>query len=148
MLISPATLSDVPFLCELLSILFAQEVEFKPDIPAHTRALAMIIQQPEIGQIFVAREDKQIIGMVNLLFTISTALGEKVALLEDMVVTPSARGRGVGSALLTQAIDFARLQECKRITLLTDKNNTIAQGFYQEYGFEVSTMLPMRLSLR
>lgn len=144
MQISLAKLSDIPNLCRLLSLLFSQEAEFKPDLPAHARALEVIIRQPEIGHLFVARENMEIVGMVSLLFTVSTALGEKVAWLEDMVVSPDSRGKGVGSALLAYAIDDARLQGCKRITLLTDGNNEIAQGFYQAHGFEVSTMLAMR----
>jgi len=85
--------------------------------------------------------------MVNLLFTISTALGERVALLEDMVIASKLRGAGVGSQLLEQAISVARAEGCKRITLLTDKTNESAQRFYAKQGFELSSMVPMRLSL-
>lgn len=85
--------------------------------------------------------------MVNLLYTISTALGERVAILEDMVVSPSARSLGLGSALLEHAIDHARRQGCRRITLLTDAHNLDAQRFYARHGFARSSMLPMRLAL-
>jgi GNAT superfamily N-acetyltransferase len=85
--------------------------------------------------------------MVNLLYTVSTALGDRVALLEDMVVSPNVRGSGVGSRLLEQAIQLARLDGCKRITLLTDRANEPAQRFYQKHGFVSSVMVPLRLSL-
>lgn len=145
--ITPANTFDIPALCDLLGILFSQEAEFKPNHEAQSRGLARIISSPEIGLIVVARQDNQIIGMVNLLFTISTALGDRVALLEDMVVSPNARGSGVGSRLLEQAIQFARLNGCKRITLLTDSTNESAQRFYQKHGFGFSAMIPLRLSL-
>jgi len=147
MQITPANPSDIPALCDLLGILFSQEADFKPNYEAQSRGLAHIISSPEIGLILVARQDNQIIGMVNLLFTISTALGDRVALLEDMVVSPNARGNGVGSCLLEQAIQFARLKGCKRITLLTDSTNESAQRFYQKHGFGFSAMIPLRLSL-
>lgn len=147
MQITPANTSDIPALCDLLGILFSQEAEFKPNHEAQSRGLARIISSPETGLIVVARQDNQIIGMVNLLFTISTALGDRVALLEDMVVSPNARGCGVGSRLLEQAIQFARLNGCKRITLLTDSTNESAQRFYQKHGFGFSAMIPLRLSL-
>ena len=145
--ITPANASDIPALCELLAILFSQEADFKPDHDAQSRGLARIIGSPEIGLIVVARQDGLVVGMVNLLYTISTALGDRVALLEDMVVAPSARGSGVGSQLLEQAIQFARLNGCKRITLLTDRTNEPAQRFYQKHGFDFSAMVPLRLSL-
>ena len=85
--------------------------------------------------------------MVNLLYTVSTALGDRVALLEDMVVSPNVRGSGVGSRLMEHAIQFARLNGCKRITVLTDRENESAQRFYQKHGFGFSAMMPMRLSL-
>jgi len=147
MQITPAKTSDIPALCELLSILFSQEAEFKPNHKAQSRGLSQIISNPEIGLIVVARQDSQVIGMVNLLYTVSTALGERVALLEDMVVSPSARGSGVGSRLLEQAIQLARTNGCKRITLLTDGTNESAQHFYQKHGFGFSAMVPLRLSL-
>lgn len=147
MQITPANASDIPALCELLAILFSQEADFKPDYEAQSRGLARIISSPEVGLIVVARQDGQVVGMVNLLYTVSTALGDRVALLEDAVVSPNARRAGVGSLLLEQAIQFARLNGCKRITVLTDRDNESAQRFYRKHGFGFSAMIPLRLSL-
>ena len=146
--ISLATLYDIPALCKLLSILFNQEQEFSADAERQSRGLAQIISHPETGSILVARHQEQVIGMVNLLYTVSTALGERVAILEDMVITPEARGMGLGSKLLSQAITHARQQGCQRITLLTDHDNLAAQQFYARQGFALSGMIPMRLDLR
>ena len=147
MQVTGGTPSDIPELCKLLDFLFTQEAEFKPNQEAQRRGLTTIIRNPEIGQILVARQGRTIIGMVNLLYTISTALGERVALLEDMIVSPSARGAGVGSKILEHAIQAAQISGCKRITLLTDIANESAQRFYQKHGFSVSSMLPLRLYL-
>jgi GNAT superfamily N-acetyltransferase len=147
MQITLANTADIPALCDLLSLLFSQEADFEPNREAQRRGLALIINNPDIGLIVVAREDNEIIGMVNLLYTVSTALGDRVAILEDMIVCPSARGSGVGSELLEQAIEFARCNGCKRITLLTDSTNQSAQRFYQKHGFGSSAMIPLRLSL-
>ncbi len=142
-----ATEADIPELCSLLDSLFSQEAEFSPDHAAQTRGLGMIIKNPAVGHILLARHAGRIVAMVNLLYTVSTALGERVVLLEDMVVTATERGRGTGSQLLQAAIDFARRQGCKRITLLTDSDNTAAQHFYRKHGFTLSSMIPLRLSL-
>ena len=143
--ITSATGNDIPTLCGLLNILFTQEAEFAPNEAAQCRGLDMIITNPEVGTILVARENNTIVGMVNLLCTVSTALGARVALLEDMVVAPAARGKGVGSLLLQHAVEWARSQGCKRITLLTDGDNEEAKRFYQAQGFATSKMVPMRL---
>lgn len=147
MRIDLANAADLKALCKLLEILFSQEEEFLPDPDVQSRGLSRIIDDPQVGRIIVARDGNEVVGMVNLLFTISTALGARVALLEDMVVLPKCRDAGVGSRLLEYAVDFARQHGCQRITLLTDRSNTSAQRFYQKHGFSLSAMVPMRLML-
>ena len=145
--IDKAGSADIPALSALLSILFAQEEEFTPYLEAQAQGLAQIVDNPEVGAVLVAREGDQVLGMVSLLFTVSTALGGRVVWLEDMVVSAKARDAGLGSRLLAQAISLARAQGCKRITLLTDRANEAAQRFYRQQGFVTSSMVPMRLVL-
>ena len=146
--INLATVSDTPALSALLSILFTQEAEFQPDTVAQQRGLNAILSDPALGEILVARQNGQIVGMVNVLYSISTALGARVALLEDMVVAPAMRGSGLGSQLLVAAIKHAKQRGCLRITLLTDADNYAAQAFYQKQGFEKSSMIPLRCNLQ
>jgi GNAT superfamily N-acetyltransferase len=144
LIIETATLDDINALCDLLTILFSQEAEFKPDRQAQQTGLQAIISNPELGIILLARHNDKVVGMVSLLFSISTALGGRVAILEDMVVLPDKRGVGIGSALLNAAISTARDSGCQRITLLTDSDNAIARGFYEKHGFVRSSMLAFR----
>jgi GNAT superfamily N-acetyltransferase len=145
--ISSAVTADIPQLCTLLDYLFTQEIEFESDHEAQSRGLHEIINDPSVGDLLIIRQDDDIIAMVNLLYTVSTALGARVGILEDMVVSPVVRGSGIGSKLLTYATEFAKEKGCKRLTLLTDKNNVDAQRFYQRYGFTPSSMIPLRISL-
>ena len=147
MQITTATHADIPALCHLLGELFDQECEFSPDPALQARGLEMLLAQPQQGILLVAREEGGLIGMLSLLYTVSTALGARVALLEDFVVNKAARGQGVGSALLASAIDHARAAGCQRITLLTDGDNQAAQALYARHGFRASDMLPMRLGI-
>ena len=140
-----ATTSDIKELAELLTILFLQEADFKPDQSKQEMGLNMIVSNSVYGHIVVATKSDKIVGMVSLLYLISTAEGAKVAILEDMVVNPDYRSYGIGSTLLTKAIDFSKEQGCKRITLLTDFDNEKAINFYSKQGFEKSKMIPLRL---
>src|SRR5262250_996543 len=84
--IEPATEADLDELSELLGELFAQESDFRPDKDRQLRGLRLIFEQPSRGRVFVLRRNGAIVGMINLLFTLSTAEGGFVVLLEDLVV--------------------------------------------------------------
>ena len=144
--IEPATLDDLSELTELLMDLFSQEEDFTPNHEKQLRGLRLILEQPSRGRIFVIRNQKQIIGMINLLITISTAEGGFVLLLEDLVIRQEHRGQGYGSQLMKYAIEFARKKNFLRITLLTDEPNE-SRKFYLKHGFTESGMIPMRLYL-
>lgn len=145
--IEPATEADLDELSELVGELFAQESDFRPDKHKQLRGLLLIFEQPNRGRVFVLRRDKAIVGMINLLFTISTAEGGFVILLEDLVIHKKHQGQGYGAMLLQHAIDFARQKKFLRITLLTDRPENLAQEFFRRHGFHESSMIPMRLVL-
>lgn len=145
--IREATFGDQEAICRLLTVLFEQEAEFKPDFGAQMRGVGEILADPGKGRIFVAEDSTGVIGTVSLLFLVSTALGGKVAVLEDLIVAKNNRGQGWGKALVSQAIRYAGEHGCLRITLLTDLDNHAAQVLYRQFGFAVSSMLPMRLHL-
>jgi len=109
-----------------------------------SRGLRLILEQPARGRIFVLRNDRLIVGMINLLITLSTAEGGFVLLLEDLVIHRDHRGLGYGSRLLRHAVEFAREKKFLRLTLLTHGNEDV-QRFYLKHGFRESEMKPMRL---
>ena len=145
--IEQATLEDLPLLADLLYDLFTQEADFVPNRSKQMRGLRLILEQPNRGRVFVLRLHSEIIAMINLLFTISTAEGGFVILLEDVVVHRNHRGRGHGDRLLKHAVEYAKKKDFLRITLLTDRINENGQRFFKDHGFFVSSMIPMRLAL-
>jgi GNAT superfamily N-acetyltransferase len=143
--IEPATEADLDELSEMLGELFAQEGDFRPDKEKQLRGLRLIFEQPSRGRVFVLRQNGAIVGMINLLFTISTAEGGFVIVLEDLVVHKKYQGKGYGRRLLQHAIDFAKQKNFLRVTLLTDRPENVAQEFFRHHGFVESSMIPMRL---
>ncbi len=139
--------ADVGSMVDLLALLFAQEADFAPSPAKQRRAIELILARPSLGRVFVLTQDRKVLGMASLLFTISTAEGGRAAWLEDLVVRPEQRGRGLGTRLLQSVVEWARKQGITRISLLTDADNVGARGLYMRHGFRPSAMQPMRLSL-
>jgi GNAT superfamily N-acetyltransferase len=148
--IEPATLEDVEALADLVAALFREEVDFQKSIDPEKQqtGLGLILSHPQKGRIFVIRTDHRILGMVNLLFTISTAEGGHVVLMEDLVIHPEHRGQGLGSQLLQHVIEHCQDRGFKRITLLTDELSARSQAFFARHGFTESAMIPMRTRLK
>jgi GNAT superfamily N-acetyltransferase len=134
-------------LVALLTILFSEEAEFTADYEKQTRALEKILADESVGTVYVARDEDRVVAMASLLYTVSTAEGGTAALLEDLVVLPTHRDRGIATSLVAFMIAEARSRGVLRLTLLTDMQNERAQALYRRLGFIDSSMKPMRLKL-
>lgn len=142
-----ATAEDLPHLVDLLTELFTLESDFEPDRDKQLRGLRAILDSPELGRLFVLRVAGQLVGMANVLLTISTAEGGRVLLLEDVIVGRSHRGQGLGRRLVDHVLAWARQHGYVRVTLLADRENINALVFYRKLGFTDSRMTVLRHSL-
>ena len=140
MKIRKAKLKDIGEITNLLEYLFTLEVEFEFNRKLHEKALKKIIKNKKLGTIFVVLDDKQVIACVNILYTISTALGSKVVLLEDMTVNPKYQNQGIGKKLLSKVLEYLKTKKVQRVTLLTDGDNLKGHNFYKSLGFKQSSM--------
>jgi AraC family transcriptional regulator of adaptative response/methylated-DNA-[protein]-cysteine methyltransferase len=141
-----AVIEDIDTLCKLLFELFSQEVEFTPNKEVQQKALKTIISDENIGDIYVATINEKVVAMVNILYTISTALGTKVAIFEDFIVDRNYRNQGIGENLIDFVFEDLKAKNFSRITLLTDNDNLKAHKFYEKKGFIKSSMVPFRKS--
>ncbi|WP_327379533.1 GNAT family N-acetyltransferase [Streptomyces sp. NBC_01212] len=57
------------------------------------------------------------------------------AKLRVLLVTPSARGLGMGTRLVEEALTFARAADFRRVKLWTTDNLVSARKIYQHFGF-------------
>jgi GNAT superfamily N-acetyltransferase len=79
----------------------------------------------------VDAEDRPI-GFAHLLLHPTTWAVEPSCYLEDLVVDPSARGQGVGRALLDAVVARARSEGAEGVQWLTQADNHVARGLYDD----------------
>lgn len=85
---------------------------------------------------FVAEVEQNIIGIALVYTRFSTWKGI-VLHLEDLIVSESMRGHGIGSALLDEVIKFAHQLGVKRVSWDVLDWNTPAIKFYEHKGADV-----------
>ncbi len=85
--------------------------------------------------LFVARVGGEIIGMLTLAtYRIPTGLN---AVIEDVVVDDTVRGRGTGAALVQAALDEAARRRARHVDLTSRPSREAANRLYQKMGFDV-----------
>jgi GNAT superfamily N-acetyltransferase len=108
------------------------------DLAAYEAAFRAIDADPA-QLLVVAEAGGRVVGTLQLTFIPGLARrGALRAQIEAVRVADSARGEGVGSAMLDWAIDEARQRGCALVQLTTDKSRTDAHRFYRRLGFIAS----------
>jgi streptothricin acetyltransferase len=80
--------------------------------------------------IFFADVDGKPAGQIKLI-----PWWNKFAYVEELIVDTEFRGKGVGRALMTHAIEWAKGRHFPGLTLETQDNNVPACRFYEKCGF-------------
>jgi len=81
-------------------------------------------------------DDSPPAGVAQLRFRYGIWWAAEDALLEDLFVLESARGSGLGRALVDRAVMEARERGCRRIELDVNDNNAAALALYRSLGFD------------
>lgn len=93
---------------------------------------------------FVAVADGIVVGMIELWLKrprdVEGARIPRIKVDLGLAVAPEWRGRGVGTALLRAAEDWAREQGAERMVLDLDVNNGGAQRLYEREGYSVEAI--------
>ncbi|GBD11429.1 Ribosomal-protein-alanine acetyltransferase [bacterium HR23] len=90
------------------------------------------------GRVIVAEENGDILGFVVLLWRYRSKIGR----IYDIVVSPKARGRGLGTALVQEAERIARKRGLTAIALEVRATNREARCLYEHCGYVPVLDLP------
>lgn len=92
--------------------------------------------QPIFG-FFVAENENGIIGLSLYYWRYSTWKGKRLY-LEDIIVTESARGNGIGKKLFDRTLQHALDEQCSGMMWQVLDWNEPAISFYKKYGSAIS----------
>lgn len=93
-----------------------------------------ILLQDEHHFFYLAFEDEHPLGFIHLETRYQLHHNGKTAEIVELVVDPQYRSLGVGSALLQQAIEQAKKEQCLQIELSSSLWRVRAHQFYEREG--------------
>jgi len=88
----------------------------------------------QLLEIYLIEMDDKIVGMGSLHYT--ETLVKKAAWIEDVVVHPEHRKKGLGKKIITHMISRAKKKGVKHVDLTSRNNRVKAHKFYQKINFE------------
>ena len=91
---------------------------------------------PDIHAI-IAEEDSKAVGVSVFFLTFSTWRGSRGVYVQDIFVADGARGVGLGARLLKEVISWGADQGADHLRLSVDRDNTVAQSFYENLGLSL-----------
>ena len=133
--IEKAIQTDLPQMAELLSVLFAIESDFTINYDKQLSGITRLFEH-DTSDLLVAKYEGKVIGMITMQRLISSAEGDYVGQIEDLVVHEEYRKMSVGSRLINKMRNLALEYGYKRIQLAADVDNANALQFYNRRGFK------------
>jgi ribosomal protein S18 acetylase RimI-like enzyme len=137
--IRPAAAEDLPQIVAMLADdPLGATRESPDDLTPYLTALARLVDDPN-QHVVVAVRGAQVVGTLQL--TVIPGLSRKGstrAVIEGVRVHADERGSGLGTHLITWAVEESRRQDCQLVQLTSDATRTDAHRFYERLGFTAS----------
>jgi ribosomal protein S18 acetylase RimI-like enzyme len=127
--------ADLPELLPLMRA-YCDFYEVKPpDESLEEMAKTLIAEQGREGIQLIARDhDGSPLGFATVFWTWQTLNAARAGVMNDLFVTPDARGRGIGKALIEECRRRCRAHGAAELVWETAPDNEVAQRLYRALG--------------
>jgi GNAT superfamily N-acetyltransferase len=111
--------------------------------------LRTMLQASETAVFVASLNGCGVVGLMSLLHFPTLRLNGRQVTIEELVVHPGRRGKGIGRELIAFARTYAQDLGAVMIEVLTNrKRESFKRGFYEKNGFTLSDHSVFRLELQ
>ena len=129
----------------IVSLLGQLEEVTSTDSPVEDRSVhrtyELMVRFPDVYRNYVAVQHSRVVGLISLVFYKTLLHEGGTALINELVVSGSERGRGIGTQLIKAGIAAARECGMEEIEVGTESGNRDARRFYKHIGFNLEYVL-------
>jgi GNAT superfamily N-acetyltransferase len=131
-----ATKNDLPEVVSLCAMLYEESEGGAPSAENAEIIFDRITRYPDY-RIYLAEINGDIVGTFTLLIFDNLGHGgAPSAIVENVVVSPEYRGRGIGKRMMDFAMQRARDAGCYKLALSTNVKREEAHRFYESLGYK------------
>ena len=135
------TMDDLPsvvaLMNELREVAHGEEINFG-DV---SKVFLEMAKLPEVYLNMVAETSGKVVGFISVIFYKTVFHRGGTALINELIVTQTERGKGIGQLLVQTAKGQALNRGLDEIEVGTEKMNEAAQLFYRKCGFDQEYVL-------
>jgi ribosomal protein S18 acetylase RimI-like enzyme len=104
--------------------------------PDQLKEIYLLLLSDQQSRILLALDGSRAVGMIHLRAHPALRLNGYHVSIEELVVHPEFRGRGIGKELLDAAVLYARMRNAVLLEVHTsNKRESLRRGFYAKNGF-------------
>ena len=100
----------------------------------------MLAKTAQENSTFIAQANDKPVGFIHVRTHKDSISGETCGTIPLLAVSPDSQGLGVGKLLIEHAEAWAKNLDCRLLHLEIFANNTKANRFYQNLGFQAETV--------
>lgn len=123
-------LDDLDRVFELLNNLYHGKLNF-----SRFQEIYKLKLEDENSYYIVAIKERRIVAILTAELQEKLHRDNKQLFIEDLIVDESYRSQGIGKALLQNAVDYARTNNCNVVELTSYIDNEKAHKFYETNNF-------------
>ncbi len=132
--VTKATEADLPLILRFVQDLADYERMRDQCVATEEKLRRSLFGAHPYAEVLIARLDDEPAGFAVYFHSYSTFLAQHGLYLEDLFVTPEARGKGIGYALLGSLARIAVERGCERLEWAVLDWNDLAIDFYKRIG--------------
>jgi len=85
---------------------------------------------------FIAKEENKILGSLYICIIPNLSNnGKSIGFIENVIIDEKYRNKGIGKKLMEMAVEYAKENNCYKVTLQSGIIRTEAHKFYEKIGF-------------
>jgi len=132
--IRPATINDVSLIYSLIKEIAEYEKLTNEVVASEDKVRGTLFGKNKYAEVIIAEYEGTPAGQALFFHNYSTFLSQPGIYLEDLIVRPDFRGKGIGKELLKSLAKIAKERNCGRIEWVVLNWNKSAIDFYESFG--------------